>query len=81
MISVKYIYANIFCTYIEKKINYITVHQLYFTHILDKYGQLSKTFRFDILIIYRCRRIRLEIVSYEIHLLVTKTKSDNSFCA
>ena len=28
-----------------------------------------------------CRRIRLGIISYEIHLLVMKTKSNNSFCA
>ena len=45
------------------------------------YGQLSRTFRFDVLVIYCCRRIRLGIISYEIHLLVTKTKSNNIFCA
>ena len=45
------------------------------------YGQLSRTFRFDVQVIYCYRRIRLGIISYEIHLLVTKTKPDNSFCA
>ena len=45
------------------------------------YGQLFRTFRFDVLVIYCCRRIRLGIISYEIHSLVTKTVSDNSFYA
>ena len=45
-----------------------------------KYGQFSRTFRFDVLVIYWCRRIKLGILCYEIHLLVTKTKLDNIFC-
>ena len=40
-------------------------------------GQLSVTFRFDVLVTYLCRKIRLGIISYEKHLLVTKTKSES----
>ena len=36
------------------------------------YRQSSRTFRFDVLIIYWCRRIRLGTISYEINLFVTK---------
>ena len=43
------------------------------------YRQLFRTIRLDVLVIYCCQRIRLGIISYEIHLLVTKTKSENSF--
>ena len=40
------------------------------------YGQLSVTFRFDVLVIYWCRKMRLGIMSYEILLLMTKTESN-----
>ena len=56
-----------------------TLTVLYATEHL--YGQLSRTFRFDVLVNNCYRRIRLGIISYDIHLLVTKTKSDDSFCA